>query len=265
MAFGICSFSSGSRGNCSLVTNGSTNVLVDAGISFSRLKRCLASLDLSVDDLDGVVITHEHTDHVCGLETLSQYVPVYAHERTAAAIEKRSGKSLQNLALVKNYDLGFEVGDVSVVPFRLPHDAAYPLGYSFYYNGKKICVATDIGHITDGIVKNLSGSNVVLLEANHDVEMLKHGKYAEVLKRRILSDTGHLSNDSASEAVCRVLSDKLERIVLGHLSQENNLATLAYKTVADGMKSKGAIADKDIMLEVATQSTATELFLIGRS
>jgi len=246
------------------VSNGRTNILVDAGISFSRLKKSLATLDLKVEDLNGVVITHEHSDHVCGLNLLKDHTTVYAHELTAKAIEEKRKIKLENLADVPTYELGFEVGDIFVVPFRLPHDAAYPLGYSFYNNGQKICVATDIGHITQGIVKNLSGSNILLLEANHDVDMLKNGCYAEVLKRRILGDNGHLSNENSARVVANILSQKLERVILGHLSQENNLAELAYSAVASGVNNAGAKAGKDVIIEVATQHQSTSCFEIKR-
>lgn len=264
MALKISSFSSGSRGNCSLISNGHTHILVDAGISFSRLKKCLASIDLKVEDLSGVVITHEHSDHVCGLNMLAPHTAVYAHEKTAKAVEGKRKIKLETLANVPSYDTGFDVGDIFVVPFRLPHDAVYPLGYSFYNNGQKISIATDIGHITSGIVKNLSGSNIIMIEANHDVDMLKKGNYAEFLKRRILGENGHLSNDTSAQILGEVLSEKLERVILAHLSQENNLAELAYSAVAQGLKKNGVLVGRDMQVEVAVQFQQTPCFEIRR-
>ncbi|HKL94261.1 MAG TPA: MBL fold metallo-hydrolase [Clostridia bacterium] len=264
MSLRICSFSSGSKGNCSLISNGHTHILVDAGISFSRLKKSLAAVDLKVEDIAGVVITHEHSDHICGLNLLAPHTVVYAHEKTAKAIEEKRNIKLETLACVQSYDTGFAVGDIFVMPFRLPHDAVYPLGYSFYNNGQKISVATDIGHITSGIVKNLSGSNIILLEANHDVDMLKQGSYAEFLKRRILGENGHLSNDKSAEILGQVLSEKLERVILAHLSQENNLAELAYSAAAIGLKKQGVAVGKDVQIEVAAQFVQTPCFDIKR-
>jgi len=263
MPLKICSFSSGSRGNCCLISSDRANILIDAGISLSRLKNSLAALDLKLSDIDGVVITHEHSDHICGLSMLSRYVKVYAHDKSAKALKER-GVEIENLAAVPAFDVGFEIGDIFVVPFRLPHDAAYTLGYSFYHNGKKISVATDMGHVTTGMVNNLLGSNIIMVEANHDVDMLKNGSYTEALKRRILSDNGHLSNDNTARLACAVLSDKLERIILAHLSQENNLAELAYGAVASGIDKTGVKTGRDVLLEVACQHVQTPCFEVKR-
>lgn len=263
MAFRICSFTSGSRGNCCLISSDNTHILIDAGISFTRLKKSLASLNLKIEDINGVVITHEHSDHIGGLGTIQKHISVYAHDLTAAAIE-RHGINLTSLATVQSYDVGFEIGDIYVAPFRLPHDAAYTLGYSFFYKGKKISVATDIGHITSGIVNTLSGSSIIMLESNHDLTMLKNGRYTEALKRRIMSERGHLSNEKSALAIRAALTDSLERVVLAHLSQENNLHSLAYNAAAQELTRAGVAIGKDVFVEIAPQHVQTPCFEVKR-
>lgn len=263
MALSICSFTSGSRGNCCLVSSGNTNILVDAGISLSRLKKSLLVLGLSLEDINGVVVTHEHSDHVSGLARIQNFTTVYAHDITIAALEKR-GIEIKSRAFVQSYDIGFEIGDIFVAPFRLPHDAAYTLGYSFFHKGKKISIATDVGHVTRGLISNLKGSNIIMLEANHDVKMLLNGSYNQLLKKRILSDSGHLSNEKSAVVARASLSDCLERVILAHLSQENNQQELAYNAVASELRKAGAVVGKDVFVEVAHQHVQTACFEVKR-
>lgn len=259
MSLKLVSLASGSKGNATLVFSDSTAVLVDAGISYTRLAAMLRDFGLTPDMLDGVVITHEHIDHIKGLPKLCEVCKVYAHPQTAREIYFRQG-ALKNVADVDAYECGFEIGDISVQPFRIPHDAVYPLGYSFECGHARCSVATDIGIPTVGVLKNIKQSGVVLLEANHDVTMLKEGKYPQNLKARILSDKGHLSNDSCAriaELLCG--QSEVNTLILGHISENNNTEQLAYSAVSRRLRQCN---NSDISLYTAHQNSRSEVFEI---
>lgn len=260
MSIKICSLGSGSKGNCTLISSGNCKILVDAGIAFSNIKRLLSEIGEDVKDINAVVVTHEHSDHILSLDKLhGEGIPVYAHVRAQQAILKKTGP----IDFVKEdfYDGGFMVEDILVRPFRLPHDACYPLGYSFECGGDKVSVATDIGHVTDGVIDNLAGSRIVLLEANHDRELLLHNpKYPAILKKRIDGMRGHLSNDDAAAIARKILSGKLERLILAHLSEKNNSPELAFSAVVEGLTKEGVREGRDLTVEVALQHCRTAIF-----
>lgn len=257
MSLRIASLASGSKGNATLVLSDTTALLVDAGVSFTRIKTELSRFGLTPSSLDGVVITHEHTDHIAALPLLGKYVPVYAHPATAREIALRQG-AIAGYREQEFYEGGFTVGDIEVIPFRIPHDAAYPLGYSFRLSsGQQVSVATDMGRPTVGVFNNIKESEVVLLEANHDVDMLRRGSYPERLKRRILGDKGHLSNDMTAVFADRLIGSAVRTIMLGHLSQNNNLPELALGTVGGKLLSKGC---GEISLCVAGQDCASDVY-----
>ncbi len=259
MSLKLVSLSSGSKGNATLIQSENTAILLDAGITFARIRDCLKEFSLTPSMLAGVVVTHEHDDHIRALPALETYAPVYAHPLTLEAIRVRQG-CVANVASVTDYENGFEIGDIKVIPFRIPHDAAYPLAYSFECGGARMSVATDIGVPTVGLLKNIKDSEVVLLEANHDVEMLRTGGYPARLKARILSDKGHLSNDAAGR-VARLLSgqSKVKRLILGHISENNNTEELAYSTVRAALDE---VEDGTIQLSLAHQGARSEVFEI---
>lgn len=223
MALKICSLCSGSKGNATLVMSEKTAVLIDCGISPTRLKRELADFNLAVGDLTCVLITHEHSDHISGLGKIS--VPVISARQTITQIARH----FDGLRFVdtENFDLGFEVGDLTVQPFRIPHDAAYPVGYSIFKDGTRAGFATDIGHITQGIVNNLKGSSFLLLESNYDKDMLINGRYPAFLKQRIAAPNGHLSNAECENLIEKLMSPALKCVMIGHISEENNKHSLA--------------------------------------
>lgn len=258
MSLKLVSLTSGSKGNCTLVFSNTTAILVDAGLSYTRLCAELKDFGLTPDMIDGVVITHEHSDHICGLPKLAPHTKVYAHPLTQRAIFQRTG-GLKNVCDVDDFEGGFDVGDVKVLPFRIPHDAAYPLAYSFECGNARCSVATDIGMPTRGVLRNIKDSEVVLLEANHDLEMLKNGKYPPNLKARILSNTGHLSND-ATAVIAKHLCEgsEVQNLILGHISENNNTEQLAFDTVERTLKEWNS----DIELSVAHQSRRSEVFEI---
>lgn len=231
----MCSIASGSSGNCIYVGSDDTHLLVDTGISKKRIEAGLKELEIKGDELDGILITHEHSDHIQGLGVFSRKyeVPIYATPGTIEGIKSYSGLGRMPEGLLHpiQIDQKFTLGDIIVDPFAISHDANEPSGYRMECGGKSAAVATDLGMYTDYIVQKLQNLDAVLLEANHDVHMLEVGAYPYYLKKRILGDKGHLSNELSGRLLCDILHDNLKYIVLGHLSKENNYARLAYETV----------------------------------
>ncbi|MDR3216549.1 MAG: MBL fold metallo-hydrolase [Clostridiaceae bacterium] len=253
MALKICALASGSKGNCIFISGGNTSILIDAGISFSAICNGLKRVGSDISEISAVLVSHEHSDHVRSLSRVAEAITVYVHENAREAIGGRVCAAMPCGEEVFG-DKGFTIGGIDITPFRVPHDAAYPVGFSFEAEGGKISVATDLGYMTRGVLNNLKGSDVVLLEANHDERLLKTGRYPEALKRRILGRNGHLSNEISALTVCELLAfGGTHTVILGHLSEENNRPELAYNTVAEYAKRSGAHAGKDFVLEVATQ------------
>ena len=231
----LCSIASGSSGNCIYVGSDNTHLLVDVGISGKRVEQGLNSLELTGKDIDGILITHEHSDHIKGVGVLARRYgfPIYATQGTIDQMKGMSSRGAIDEGLYHTIspDETFSIGDVEVEPFHISHDAADPVAYRFESNGKSAAVATDMGIYNDYIVEHLKGLDVVLLEANHDIQMLQVGPYPYPLKQRILGERGHLSNEASGQLLGKVLHDKIKKIILGHLSKENNYAKLAYETV----------------------------------
>lgn len=231
----LCSIASGSSGNCIYVGSEDTHLLVDTGISKKRIDAGLNELEIKGEELDGILITHEHSDHIQGLGVFSRKyeIPIYATEGTIEGIKNYSslGTMPEGLLNPIHIDESFELGDIRVDPFRISHDANEPCGYRMNCRDKAVAVATDLGIYDEYTVEKLKELDAVLLEANHDIHMLEVGPYPYVLKRRVMGEKGHLSNELSGRLLCDILHDNLKNIVLGHLSKENNYAKLAYETV----------------------------------
>ncbi len=248
--FQIIMLASGSKGNAALLSTPRQRFLVDIGISCRALTNRMKEVGVSVEELDGVFITHEHIDHVRGLGTfLKKYqVPVYSSFATWRALlakdrnlERRNCRTIDNNRLL--------CGDMEVVSFAIPHDAVDPHGYCFTSrtSGAKCTYLTDAGFVTDTIREAVAGSSALVLEANHDVEMLKNGPYPQQLKQRILSTRGHLSNDSAGHFLTE-LSTLPEHVVLAHLSEHNNLPQLAQATVQEILDNKHRLQETQLFV-----------------
>ena len=231
----LCSIASGSSGNCIYVGSEATHLLVDVGISGKRTELGLNSLGLSARDLDGILITHEHADHINGLGVIARKygIPIYATPGTIEAILTGGGVGKIDSSLFHEVkeDVKLTIKDLTVNPMRISHDAAQPVAYRISYGNKKVGICTDLGVYNDYTVECLKGMDAVLLEANHDVNMLQVGPYPYYLKQRILGDRGHLSNENSGRLLSRILHDGMQNIILGHLSKENNLPELAYEAV----------------------------------
>lgn len=231
----LCSIASGSSGNCIYVGSQATHLLVDVGISGKKAENGLNTIGRSCKDIDGIMITHEHTDHICGLGVLSRkyHIPIYATSKTIEAIKSCSslGKIEEELFIPIKADESFQIKDITVNPMKISHDAAEPVAYRFKYGKKKVAVATDMGTYNDYTIECLRGMDALLLEANHDVNMVQYGPYPYRLKQRILGDRGHLSNELSGRLLGLLAHENLQAVVLGHLSRENNFPELAYETV----------------------------------
>ena len=260
----FCSIASGSSGNCIYVGSECAHVLVDIGISGKKMEQGLNSLDLTGRDIDGILITHEHSDHIKGLGVIARKygIPIYATGGTVDAMLRCGslGKIPEGIFREIREDQAFEIKDLRINPFTIPHDAAQPVGYRLECGESSVGIATDLGKYNDYIIENLQNLDAILLEANHDIRMLQVGKYPYYLKQRILGDRGHLSNENAGRLLNRVLHDRLKKVFLGHLSKENNYEELAYETVRleidEGDCPYGAsdfsisVAGRDCMSEV---------------
>lgn len=251
----FCSLFSGSSGNALFIGTEKTKLLIDAGLSGKRILEALCSIGENPAELSAILISHEHIDHVRGAGILSrkQNIPIYANESTWCSMECGLGPVKLENRVTFCTGKEFEIGDICIEPFSIPHDAAEPVGYSFFAQGKRITTATDIGHMNDDILSHIEGNDLLLLESNHDIEMLKMGPYPWHLKKRIMGDHGHLSNESCAEVIAYLAEKGGKRFILGHLSNENNFPELAYQTTLNALNEKKIAVGCDVTLEVASR------------
>ncbi len=263
----LCSIASGSSGNCIYVGSEATHLLVDVGISGKRTIAGLNELGLTGADIDGILITHEHSDHIAGLGVLCRKydIPVYATKGTIQAILDNCGRKAPDISLFHaiEADKKVTIKDMTVSPMRISHDAAEPVAYRIGYEGKKVAVCTDLGKFNDYTVECLKGMDALLLEANHDVNMLQVGPYPYYLKQRILGDRGHLSNENTGRLLNGILHDGLKAIMLGHLSKENNMPELAYEAVRmEITMGNCSYKAEDFSISVANRSELSPVIMV---
>lgn len=261
----LCSIASGSSGNCIYVGTEQTNLLVDAGISAKRIENGLNGIDIMPDTLQGILITHEHSDHVAGLGILARkyQIPIYSTYETSRAIRqiKNIGNIPEELFHYVKPNEAFQINDIHVEPFSTSHDAQNPVCYTLQSEGHKVGIATDLGKYDDYIVSKLEDSELLLVEANHDVNMLMVGRYPYYLKQRILGDFGHLSNDTSADLISKLINQKYQYILLAHLSKENNYEELAYETVCCELASRGCNFS-GLNLSVAHREQPSQMVMI---
>lgn len=259
----MCSIASGSSGNCIYVADENTSILIDAGISKKRIVEGLASIDVDVNTISGILVTHEHSDHISGLGVMSRAynIPIYGTRETLQAVDAHKSTGAINRELYRPImpDDEFCINTLTVKPFSTPHDAVNPVCYTIESEDKKVSIATDLGEYNEYIISNLENSDVVLLEANYDKNMLQVGPYPYSLKQRILGNRGHLSNENSGQLLRTILSDKLKYIILGHLSKENNYPELAYQAVKVELKE---LLNDNVSLAVANRDKPSELVTI---
>ena len=247
MPFYFCPLRSGSSGCVSFVRAGETRLLVDAGHSARMLEALLGTIGETAANLDGLLITHEHSDHIKGVGTLSRLfeIPVYANAATWSAIAGKPGFDGIAPRNRRVFETGadFFIGDADVQPFAIPHDAAEPVGYSIIYSGRKLSIATDVGHLAKEWLACVEESDIALIEANHDAGMLRGCAYPSWLKKRISGRLGHLSNEDCAKALVKLAENGIGHFVLGHMSDEANSPEIALETVMAAMGSRGARVD----------------------
>lgn len=231
----LCSIASGSSGNCIFAGTDTTSLMIDTGISGKRVEQGLNEIGHTAKDADGILITHEHSDHISGLGVIARRygIPIYTTRGTWEAILKckTTGQIPEELFREIEPDREFTLGDIRINPVSISHDAAMPTAFILRHGSKSMAVMTDLGRYDDYIIERLQHLDVLLLEANHDVHMLQVGTYPYYLKQRILGDRGHLSNELSGRLLSEVLHDNFKAVILGHLSKENNYEKLAYETV----------------------------------
>ncbi|MCI5791339.1 MAG: MBL fold metallo-hydrolase [Clostridiales bacterium] len=250
MAITVCSLGSGSKGNCVLISDGKTRLLIDAGLNAAVIAKKLSELGLMLTDMDGLLITHEHGDHIRSVDMLAQFMPVYSHPDTLEKITEKYTIPLKYLFEVENK---FSVGTLDVTPFDVSHDAVHPYGYSISDWESKFTYLTDTGYVSKGIMNVLKGSDIVMLESNHDKELLLRGVYPERLKRRIMSEKGHLSNAESALTAFNLAADGTKTVILAHLSEQNNLPELAYWTTKNYLRKEMGDESRGCNILVATQ------------
>ena len=251
----LTTLASGSSGNSLLISNGGTHILVDAGISARRITTSLREMDIDPKTLAGILVTHEHSDHICGLATLTKQLglPVYASRRTAVQLNYRIAFLEPCLHTFEPGAL-FEIGDLDVETFPTPHDTAGSVGYAVSCRGRKAAVVTDLGEVTEAVLRGVSGADLLVAEANHDEEWLRSGPYPYYLKARILGDHGHLCNEAGGALALHCVEEGAKTVVLAHLSAENNTPARARDVVRGCLERGGVDVDRGMVLDVAPRS-----------
>jgi phosphoribosyl 1,2-cyclic phosphodiesterase len=265
MCVSVSVLASGSRGNCALVSSSSTRILVDAGLSGRETFRRLKALGERAEEISAILITHEHADHVAGLQRLATKlnVPVFltapTHQAWSRVVRDNDDKGLvPELPKAEHFSAGrgFRVGDIEVVPFTIPHDAIDPVGFTFRAEGVKIGFATDLGYMPVNVRNHLRGCSVLVMESNHDVEMLRSGPYPWSVKQRVMSRVGHLSNDALAEFFSSDYDGGAEYVVLAHLSEQNNHPEIARAAAEHALGGRPGLWHNRVLL--ATQTEALE-------
>ena len=259
------SFGSGSSGNCYYLGTATDGLLIDIGVGIRTLKKHARDYGISLGSVQHVLITHDHADHIKSVGAFSHdyHVPVYATEKVHMGIDHNycvQRKLASEYKRLLRTGETFQIGDFSVTPFYVPHDANENVGYQIEANGVTFVIITDAGSFTEDMKKRIGLANYLVIEANHDVEMLQSGPYPQYLKERIISPNGHLSNTDCGKILAENMTERLKHVWLCHLSEENNHPELARKTVEATLRSYGIIPGKDIQLEVLKRKMPSEIY-----
>ncbi|HFU4025556.1 TPA: MBL fold metallo-hydrolase [Streptococcus suis] len=252
---------SGSSGNCFYLETPKKKILVDAGLSGKKITSLLAEIDRKPEDIDAILVTHEHSDHIHGIGVLARKygMDIYANELTWQAMDSKLGKI--DVAQKHIFELGATktFGDLDIESFGVSHDAASPQFYRFMKDDKSFVMLTDTGYVSDRMVGIVENADAYLIESNHDVEILRAGSYSWNLKQRILSDKGHLCNEDGADAMIRSLGNRTKKIYLGHLSKENNIKELAHMTMVNQLAQADLAVGTDFQVYDTSPDSATQL------
>ncbi|WP_078556356.1 MBL fold metallo-hydrolase [Bacillus alkalicellulosilyticus] len=255
---------SGSSGNAIYVATESQRWLVDAGLSGKKMEQLFKSIDCNPKELNGILVSHEHSDHIKGVGIIARKynIPIYANKKTWVAMEKDLGTIPGELKFHFEREEVKTFGDLDIESFGVSHDAAEPMFFNFHSNGKKLVLATDMGYVSDKIKGTIKDADVYIFESNHDLNLLRMGKYPWSVKRRIISDVGHVSNEDAAYALADVIGDKTSRIYLAHLSKDNNMKELARMSVEQILKEKETGVGHQFRLYDTDPDKATDLAVV---
>ncbi|WPK13062.1 MBL fold metallo-hydrolase [Lysinibacillus louembei] len=255
---------SGSTGNAVYVENDEHAFLIDVGLSGKKMEQLFAKIDRDMKKLSGILVTHEHSDHIKGLGVVARKynVPIYANEKTWLAMEGNIGNIPTDLRFHFEMEAMKSFGSIDIQSFAVSHDAADPMFYVFHEEGRKLAVITDTGYVSDRMKGHIRGADAFVFESNHDIGMLQMGHYPWSTKRRILSDVGHVSNEDAAVAMSEVIFDKPTQIYLSHLSKDNNMKDLARMSVAQTLQSCGIITGEFVHLHDTDAEEPTRLVTV---
>ncbi|MGD9566839.1 MAG: MBL fold metallo-hydrolase [Sedimentibacter sp.] len=262
MKLKFCSLYSGSSGNCQYIKTENATILIDAGLSGKRIQQEILNIGEDPKKVDAIFITHEHIDHIQGAGIMSRRlnVPIYANEKTWEAMSPIIGDiKSHNIKILDDFT---EIGDMTIKSFDISHDAAHPVGYNIFYKNKKISLVTDTGCTNDLILKSIMDSDLMLVESNHDEDLVLIGPYPWPLKRRVLGEFGHMSNDTAGILISKAVKRGDEIVLLGHLSQENNFPQLAYKTVENILKENSIDVNPGLCLDMTYRDRSSKTYEI---
>lgn len=255
---------SGSTGNATYVESDKGSLLVDAGLTGKKMEGLFSQIDKEIKNVNGILVTHEHADHVKGLGVLARKygLPIYANEKTWSAIEKKDSRISMDQKFIFNPYETKSLAGFDVESFNVSHDAIDPQFYVFHNNGKKFTILTDTGYVSDRMKGIIKGSDAFMFESNHDVDMLRMCRYPWKTKQRILSDMGHVSNEDAGLAMTDVITDNTKRIYLSHLSQDNNMKDLARMSVGQVLKEHDIDSDNEVKLCDTDKAEATPIYTL---
>ncbi len=252
---------SGSNANCIYINNGNYGILIDAGAGIRTVQTALKEADCDLDRIAAIFITHEHIDHIRGLASITKKhrIPIFANAATCDAIHDRLPDVDQNLLVQMPTGYHAVCSDLKVTSYKTSHDAVESVGYTVTDGHRRISIATDLGVVTPTVLEHIRCSDAIVLESNYDENMLKNGEYPPMLKRRILSVHGHLSNEDCAVTATALAEGGTRRLILGHLSQNNNLPALAYNTTLAALENSNIKVGSDVLLSVASRDEYSEL------
>jgi phosphoribosyl 1,2-cyclic phosphodiesterase len=255
---------SGSTGNAIYIETEQAKILVDAGLTGKQLEGLFDQIGANPEELQAILVTHEHSDHVKGLGVLARRykIPVYANAKTWSEIDRLCGKIDVEQKFHFERERSIQFGDIEIESYGVSHDAIEPMAFCFYHEGKKLSLSTDMGYVSEKIKGTLADSDVIIFESNHDVEMVRMCHYPWNIKRRILSDVGHLSNEASGEALADIINDRTKKVYLAHLSKDNNMRDLARMTVHQILEEKGVGVGHTVTLHDTFPDRPTKLVAV---
>ncbi|MRH44376.1 MBL fold metallo-hydrolase [Aquibacillus halophilus] len=262
MTLSFSVLASGSKGNAFYIATEKEKMLVDVGLSGKEMERLFTEIQVNPAEITKILVTHEHSDHIKGLGILARKynLPIYANEKTWKAMEGSIGKLALDQKFVFNLEETKSFGDIDVESFGVSHDAAEPMFYTFHHNGKKVSLVTDLGYVSERIKKTVENSDALIFESNHDVSMLRMGHYPWSVKRRILGDSGHVSNEDCALALSEIIGNCTKRIYLAHLSKDNNMKDLARMSVKNYLNDNGFTIGSNLQLHDTDPKQPTPLY-----